>query len=170
METPTRNNLSSLKNKKNFLYFRKWNFSTSSLKNSCFVFRTPYGFLLLILQMLSFHYWFLLLLIPFVYWLFFQMFYFTNILWRGCFLLLRFCVVVPRVLRIWESIFYSHMLFTLRSFPAFGTTCFINTSLGLAVPLRRCQALLLRFETDPSHLFVSITQYSAITWYVVNSI
>ena len=101
---------------------------------------------------------------------FFRCFYFTDILYRDCFLLLRFCVVVPRVLRIWESIFYSHMLFTLRSFPTFGTTCFIKTSLGLTVPLRRLQALPLRFETDPSHLFVSITQYSAITWYVGDSI
>ena len=37
---------------------------------------------------------------------------------------LRFCVVVPRVLRIWESFVYSQTFFTLNSFPTFDTTCF----------------------------------------------
>ena len=32
--------------------------------------------------------------------------------------------VLPRVLRIWESVFYSQTFFTLHSFPTFGTTCF----------------------------------------------
>ena len=31
--------------------------------------------------------------------------------------ILRFPVVIPRVLRIWESFFYSHAFFTLHSFP-----------------------------------------------------
>ena len=34
-----------------------------------------------------------------------------------------FCVAVPRVLRIWESFFYSQAFFTLHSFPTFATTC-----------------------------------------------
>ena len=32
--------------------------------------------------------------------------------------------VLPRVLRIWKSIFYSQSFFTLLSFPTFGTICF----------------------------------------------
>ena len=34
---------------------------------------------------------------------------------------LRFYVDVPRVLRIWESFFYSQAFFTLHSFPTFAT-------------------------------------------------
>ena len=32
--------------------------------------------------------------------------------------------VLPRVLQIWESVFYSQAFFTLQSFPTFGTTWF----------------------------------------------
>ena len=37
---------------------------------------------------------------------------------------LHFCVVVPRVLQIWESFFYTQAFFTLNSFPTFGTVRF----------------------------------------------
>ena len=37
---------------------------------------------------------------------------------------LYFCVVVPRVLQIWESFFYTQAFFTLNSFPTFGTVRF----------------------------------------------
>ena len=38
--------------------------------------------------------------------------------------LLLFCVVVPWVLRIWESFFNFQVFFALHSSPTFGTTCF----------------------------------------------
>ena len=38
--------------------------------------------------------------------------------------------VLPRVLRIWDSIFYPQALFTLHSFPTFGTTCFYHSFPG----------------------------------------
>ena len=70
------------------------------------------------LQVFSFHKLFLLL-------------FFINFLYHDCFfvlfcfLALRFCVAVPRVLWIWEESFsYSQTFFISHSFRTFGTTCF----------------------------------------------
>ena len=82
---------------KSFLYFRKWNFLGSSLKKSCFFF----------------HYFL------------FRCFHFTNFLYHDCFLLgtslLCCCTASTTDLR---EFFYSEALFTLHSFPTFGTACF----------------------------------------------
>ena len=64
-----------------------------------------------------------------VFWVFsllIAFFHVTDFLYPDCFLLLfcqvlRFCVAVPRVLRVWESFFYPQVLFTLHSFPIFAT-------------------------------------------------
>ena len=69
---------------------------------------------------------------------------------------------VSRVLRIWESFFYSHAFFTLHSLPKFDITCFYqgfpgagSFSLKVAGPPTKVR------NTDPVHLFVWITQFSA---------
>ena len=64
-----------------------------------------------------------------VFWVFsllIAFFHVTDFLYPDCFLLLfcqvlRFCVAVPRVLRVWESFFYPQVFFTLHSFPIFAT-------------------------------------------------
>ena len=59
-----------------------------------------------------------------------------------------FSVAVPRLLRIWESLFYSQAFFLLHSFPTFDTTCFYQGFSGSR-------------QFFPTHLFVLITQFSA---------
>ena len=84
-----------------------------------------------------FHFFSLLTFAIFVFWVrslfsLISFFHITNFLCYKCFFGpflsgTSFCVVmvvVPRVLRIWESFFYSQALFTLHAFPKFGKTCF----------------------------------------------
>ena len=74
----------------------------------------------------------LILIFTSVFWMFsllIAFFHVTSFLYLDCFFpaihqVLHFCVVVPRVLQIWESLFYPQVLFTLHYFPKFGTTCF----------------------------------------------
>ena len=68
--------------------------------------------------MFLFHHWF--------YYIVFRVFSFHQLSLLCLFFcqVLCFCVVVPLVLRIWERFVYSQTLFTLNSFPTFGTTCF----------------------------------------------
>ena len=56
-----------------------------------------------------------------------------------------FCVVVPRVLRIWENFLYHQVFFTLHSFPTFGISCFYQ---GPAVLPWTLHGFPLRFETQ----------------------
>ena len=130
--------------------------------------------------MFSFHHWFLLLFssvfiadcICSLHSLFLQVFLFYHWFYY-CFLsvfisstffavtvlyqVLRFCVVVSRVLRIWESFFYPQAFFTLQSFPTFGKPAFIKVPMGPAVLPWRLQGLPLNFETQtrPIYLFES---------------
>ena len=74
---------------------------------------------------------------------------------------LRFCVVVPRMLRIWESFFYSQAFFTLHCVPKFGTTCFYqgfpgagNSAFKVAGPSTDVR------NTDRVQLFVWVTLFS----------
>ena len=107
------------------LYFRKLNFSTLTLKSSYFFFRRAYHCFFKCFHFtitIDFYYCFRVfsLLIAFVHFitvfsgvfisplillLFFECFNFTNFLYCDCFLLLRFCVVVPQALWIWERFF-----------------------------------------------------------------
>ena len=74
----------------------------------------------------------LILIFTSVFWMFSSLiafFHVTSFLYLDCifpaiYQVLRFCVVVPRVLQIWESLFYPQVLFTLHYFPKFDTTCF----------------------------------------------
>ena len=76
--------------------------------------------------------------------------------------LLCFCAVVPRMLRIWESFFYSKAFFTLHSFRTFGTTCFYQGIPGAGNSAMNIAGLPTEVrKTDPAHLFVWITQCSA---------
>ena len=74
-------------------------------------------------------------------------------------------VLLPRLLLIWENVFYSDAFFTLHSFLTFGTTCLYQV-----FPRADSSALkVARFptdvrNTDPVHLFVWITQCSTTIW------
>ena len=145
--------------KKTFLYFMKWNFPTPGLKALVFLGEPRRAFvtvsshyfislLIFIFFFLRFHCWlhlcslhcFWTLLTAFVYFILCQ--------------LLRFCAgvaVLPRVLRIWESAFYTKAFCTLLSFATYSTTCFYQRFPGAGLPLR--------FETQtlPICLFESHT-------------
>ena len=64
-------------------------------------------------------------------------------------------VVVPRVLRIWESIFYSQVFFYLFYTPSqhLAQPPFIKSSLELAAQPWRLQSLPLRFETQTQCIY-----------------
>ena len=62
--------------------------------------------------------------------------YFTSFPCPDC-QVLRFCVVVRRVLRIWESFFYFQAFFLLHSFPTFATVAWVLRIWG---GLLYCQA------------------------------
>ena len=74
-------------------------------------------------------------------------------------------VLLPRLLLIWENVFYSDAFFTLHSFPTFGTTCLYQV-----FPRAGSSALKVAGfptdvrNTDPVHLFVWITQCSTTIW------
>ena len=57
----------------------------------------------------------------------------------------RLFVLLPRVLRIWESAFYSQVFFTLHSFPAF-----VIASLGLQFSLQGERGSHWRLKHGPS--------------------
>ena len=82
----------------------------------------------LFLQVFLFHHW--------VYYCFSSVFisptFFTVALFCQ---LLCFCAVVPPMLRIWESFFYSKVFFTIHSFRTFGTTCFYQGIPGASICL-----------------------------------
>ena len=73
------------------------------------------------------------------------------------------CVVVPRVLRIRETFFYSQsFFFTLHSFPTFGTNCFYHGFPGRQqFFLERCRAShwLSKHRPDPS-VYLNYTMFS----------
>ena len=148
------NNLKSLK--KNFLYFKKWNFFYLMLKNSCFVFRRTlrvfhfFVFSFLFTSYFSSFLFFLVFISSF--YCFFR--YFSCSLYLFISLFLRFLLLLLRMLRIWENNFYSHTFFTLHSFQMFGTTCFYQgfpgadrRQVGSLQPWR-LQGIPLRFETQ----------------------
>ena len=74
-------------------------------------------------------------------------------------------VLLPRLLLIWENVFYSDAFFTLHSFLTFGTTCLYQV-----FPRADSSALKVAGfptdvrNTDPVHLFVWITQCSTTIW------
>ena len=116
-----------------FLYFRKRNVLAPSLQNSCssLLFRCFHFTIdfLCCVPVFSLLIAFFNFTNPRVFhYCFFSCLYFTadfcqiSLVWR--FFVKYFDFVVARVLRIWESIFYSQALFTLHSFPTFGTNRF----------------------------------------------
>ena len=161
------------------LYFRKLNISTPTLKNyflgeslrvfhHCF-FRCFISTLIFTIVFGCFHCWLYL----FTSWLFIQVFsfyywfyyYFLSVSVSPTFFtetafwqVLCFCVVAPRVLRIWNAFF-----FNLRCFLPYTLSqhlaqpAFITTSLGPVVQPWRLHSLPLRFETQirPICLFES---------------
>ena len=109
----------------------------------------------LFLQVFLFHHW--------VYYCFSSVFisptFFTVALFCQ---LLCFCAVVPPMLRIWESFFYSKVFFTIHSFRTFDTTCFYQGIPGAGNSAMNIAGLPTEVRnTDPVHLFVWITQCSA---------
>ena len=74
-------------------------------------------------------------------------------------------VLLPRLLLIWENVFYSDAFFTLHSFLTFDTTCLYQV-----FPRADSSALKVAGfptdvrNTDPVHLFVWITQCSTTIW------
>ena len=66
--------------------------------------------------------------------------------------ILRFCIVVPHVLRIWEGFFCPQAFFTSHSFPTFNTTrcC---TNLHSRVP---CEPAVLPWSCRASQLWFEI--------------
>ena len=72
-----------------------------------------------------------------------------------------FCLAVPWFLRIWISFFYSLKFFTLHSIPTFSTTCNYEGFLGSCqFYLESCRPPTDVQNTDLTHLFIWITQYS----------
>ena len=107
----------------------------------------------------------LILIFTSVFWMFSSLiafFHVTSFLYLDCifpaiYQVLRFCVVVPRVLQIWESLFYPHTTSRNLTQPAFIKVSLEAGSFFLKVagPPTEVQ------NTDPTHLFVWSTQYSA---------
>ena len=65
-------------------------------------------------------------------------------------------VLLPRVLRIWESVSYSQAFFTLHSFPTFGTICFYQGLPGARTLALKVAGLSTEvWNTDSTHLFES---------------
>ena len=166
-----------------FLYLRKWNVSPLSLESSCFLgeplrvfHRNIFHFFRCFHFTIDFCYCFRVFsfFIAFVY-CFFGCFYFTtftivfrefsfhelSLLWR-CFVRYFGFVLLYRECYGFERAFFTHRCF-LTYTPSWNLAQpgFIKASLGPAVPSWRLQGLQLRFETDPAHLFVWITQCSA---------
>ena len=93
---------------------KKRNFLAPSFKYSCSCRRTPYDFSSMFLQVFSFQHWVLLLFFGcFLFWF--------HVFISPTFFTLCCCTASAANLR---EFFYSHVYFTLHSFPTFDTTCF----------------------------------------------
>ena len=94
---------------------------------------------------------FLLLLISSCFW-FFRCFYCSL----HCFVRYFVFVLLPGVLRIWESVSYSQVFFTLHSFLTFGTICFYQGLPGARTLALKVAGLSTEvWNTDSTHLFES---------------
>ena len=136
------------------------------LKKSCFFLGKPLAFFITfssdVLIFFSCFHFFMFLFLQ----MFSGVFIIDCIFSLHCFFtfceVLRFCAVVSKVLRIWESFFYSQAFFALHPFSTFGPTCFYqgfpeagSTALKIAGPPTEVR------NTDPAHLLVRIIQFSA---------
>ena len=127
------------------------------LKNSCFFRRT----------LRVFHHCFFGCL-HFLMFSFLQMF--SGVFIVDCIYLLHYSsllLLLPRLLRIWKSVFYSDVVFTLHLFSTFGTTCFYQGFPGADGSALKVTGVPTEVRnTDSTHLFVWIGQCSAkgITW------
>ena len=73
--------------------------------------------------------------------------------------------VLPRVLRIWESVFYYHVFFTLHSFPTFGRTCLFQGFPGSPqFFVEGCRASLWGLKHRPSPFICLNYTAKGITW------
>ena len=100
----------------------------------------------------------------FMFWLipiFLFMIWFVYFTISSPLLLLLLLLFLPQVLRIWKSILYSQIFFTLNSFLLLSRVPwdFLKIA-GLTTEI---------WNTDLIHLFVWITQWSATIWQVGNS-
>ena len=161
-------------------------------KQKLFITRTPCDFSSLFSQVFSFLpqiftivFRLFLLMIAFhrlsLFWLlfcrFFARYFAFVLLHRECYgfsvaylTLRRFLLYIPsphlpqyrECCEFERTFFYARRFFTLHSFPTFGTTAFIKTSLRVgSSSLKVVRPLAEVRKTDPAHLFVWIIQYWA---------
>ena len=149
--------------KTNLLYFRRWNFFTSYFK-TLVLFFFSFSFLF---AFISYRFYFFLSAFFLVFNSFcFRFFrYFLLLIAFDHFTVSSLFVLLPWVLRIWKSILYSLVFFTLQTFPTFGTTCFYQGFPGGGSSFLKVAGLPTEVQnTDPTHLFFLIIQCSAIIW------